>query len=92
MDTPHPNGSPTNNPYLNLGTNEFKGDFSTTTNDQSNKLLARTGSLSGHPSKQQPRSMLLDLVSLPQPPYPLHCAIGKDKRGYKGLIVARAPA
>ncbi|KAG8313091.1 hypothetical protein J6590_010185 [Homalodisca vitripennis] len=27
-------------------------------------LLARTGSPSGHPSKQQPRSTLLDLVIL----------------------------
>ncbi|KAG8245990.1 hypothetical protein J6590_097467 [Homalodisca vitripennis] len=27
-------------------------------------LLARTGSLSGHPSKQQPRSTLLDSVTL----------------------------
>ncbi|KAG8284167.1 hypothetical protein J6590_003860 [Homalodisca vitripennis] len=37
-----------------------KGDFRTTTNGRAGGLLGRTGSLSGHPSKQQPRSMLLD--------------------------------
>ncbi|KAG8315757.1 hypothetical protein J6590_065527 [Homalodisca vitripennis] len=37
-------------PTLNLGTNG-KGDFRTTTNDRAGGLLARTGSLSGHPSK-----------------------------------------
>ncbi|KAG8246690.1 hypothetical protein J6590_078628 [Homalodisca vitripennis] len=31
-------------------------------NDQAGELLARTGSLSGHPSKQQPRSTLLDPI------------------------------
>ncbi|KAG8331418.1 hypothetical protein J6590_042185 [Homalodisca vitripennis] len=40
------------------------GDFRTTTNGRANGLLARTGSLSGHPSKQQPRSALLDPVIL----------------------------
>ncbi|KAG8261766.1 hypothetical protein J6590_066297 [Homalodisca vitripennis] len=45
-------------------------------------LLARTGSLSGHPSKQQPRSTLLDLVIL------LHYAIGhwfRVSRGSRGV-------
>ncbi|KAG8260397.1 hypothetical protein J6590_098032 [Homalodisca vitripennis] len=32
------------------------GDFRTTNNGRAGGLLARTGSLSGHPSKQQPRS------------------------------------
>ncbi|KAG8308910.1 hypothetical protein J6590_098384, partial [Homalodisca vitripennis] len=41
---------------------QFKGDFPTTTNGRAGGLLARTGSLSGHPSKQQPRSTLLDPV------------------------------
>ncbi|KAG8318280.1 hypothetical protein J6590_006593 [Homalodisca vitripennis] len=37
-------------------------DFRTTTNGRAGGLLARTGSLSGHSSKQQPRSTaLLDL-------------------------------
>ncbi|KAG8286262.1 hypothetical protein J6590_063936 [Homalodisca vitripennis] len=45
---------------LNLGTKGLKGDFRTTTNGRADGLLARTGSLSGHPSKQQPRSTLLD--------------------------------
>ncbi|KAG8318248.1 hypothetical protein J6590_006562 [Homalodisca vitripennis] len=34
----------------------LKGDFRTTTNGQVGGLLARAGSLSGHPSKQQQRS------------------------------------
>ncbi|KAG8326052.1 hypothetical protein J6590_051384 [Homalodisca vitripennis] len=38
-------------------------DFRTTTNGRSGGLLARTGSLSGHPSEQQPRSTLLDPLS-----------------------------
>ncbi|KAG8247623.1 hypothetical protein J6590_057193 [Homalodisca vitripennis] len=33
----------------------FKGDFRTTTNDQKAGCLQGTGSLRGHPSKQQPR-------------------------------------
>ncbi|KAG8299400.1 hypothetical protein J6590_102023 [Homalodisca vitripennis] len=45
-------------------TNGFKGDIRTTTNSRAGGLLARTGSLSGHPSKQQPRSTMLDLVIL----------------------------
>ncbi|KAG8320295.1 hypothetical protein J6590_071546 [Homalodisca vitripennis] len=43
---------------------KLKFDFRTTTNDRAGGLLARTGSLSGHPSKQQPHSALLDLVIL----------------------------
>ncbi|KAG8302346.1 hypothetical protein J6590_034659 [Homalodisca vitripennis] len=39
----------------------FIGDFRTTTNDRAGGPLARTGTLSGHLSKQQPRSSLLDL-------------------------------
>ncbi|KAG8268437.1 Zinc finger, CCHC domain-containing protein [Homalodisca vitripennis] len=39
---------------------KLKGDLRTTTNGRIGWLLARTGSLSGHPSKQQPRSTLLD--------------------------------
>ncbi|KAG8292186.1 hypothetical protein J6590_045857 [Homalodisca vitripennis] len=38
--------------------------------------LARRGSLRGHPSKQQPRSTLLDSVVSRKPSYPLLCAIG----------------
>ncbi|KAG8278320.1 hypothetical protein J6590_023769 [Homalodisca vitripennis] len=49
---------------LNLGTNN--GSKVTceppTTNGRAGGMLARTGSLSGHPSKQQPRSTLLDPV------------------------------
>ncbi|KAG8334691.1 hypothetical protein J6590_084630, partial [Homalodisca vitripennis] len=37
------------------------GDFRTTTNGRAGRLLARTGSFSGHLSKQQPRLALLDL-------------------------------
>ncbi|KAG8272605.1 hypothetical protein J6590_037899 [Homalodisca vitripennis] len=53
-------------PSLNtsLGDQRLKGDFRTTTNARPGGLFARTGSLSGHPSKQQPRSMLLDPVIL----------------------------
>ncbi|KAG8255235.1 hypothetical protein J6590_065955 [Homalodisca vitripennis] len=39
----------------------LKMNFRTTTNGRAGGVLARTGSLSGHPSKQQPRSTLLDL-------------------------------
>ncbi|KAG8286728.1 hypothetical protein J6590_053685 [Homalodisca vitripennis] len=46
------------------GDQRLKGDFRTTTNDWAGGLLARTGSLSGYPSKQQPRSTLLDPVIL----------------------------
>ncbi|KAG8269589.1 hypothetical protein J6590_104414 [Homalodisca vitripennis] len=45
---------------LNLGTSGLKVTR-ITTNGRAGGLLARTGSLSGHPSKQQPRSTLLDL-------------------------------
>ncbi|KAG8278796.1 hypothetical protein J6590_011194 [Homalodisca vitripennis] len=38
--------------------------FKTTSNGRAGGLLGRTGSLSGHPSKQQPRSTLLDPVIL----------------------------
>ncbi|KAG8267932.1 hypothetical protein J6590_039316 [Homalodisca vitripennis] len=41
-------------------TQRLKGDFPTTTNGRAGGLLARTGSLSGHPYKQQPHSTLLD--------------------------------
>ncbi|KAG8320709.1 hypothetical protein J6590_062600 [Homalodisca vitripennis] len=37
----------------------LKGDFRTTTSGRAGGLLARTGSLSGHSSKQQPRSTLI---------------------------------
>ncbi|KAG8299514.1 hypothetical protein J6590_099137 [Homalodisca vitripennis] len=47
-------------PSLTPGDQRLKGDFRTTTNGQASGLLARTGSFSDHPSKQQPRSMLLD--------------------------------
>ncbi|KAG8337298.1 hypothetical protein J6590_026263 [Homalodisca vitripennis] len=46
------------------GDQRLKDDFRTTTNGRVGELLARTGSLSGHPSKQQPRLTLLDLVIL----------------------------
>ncbi|KAG8336831.1 hypothetical protein J6590_037046 [Homalodisca vitripennis] len=45
---------------LNLGTNGLK----VTSEPPPRRLLTRTGSLSGHPSKQQPRSTLLDPVTL----------------------------
>ncbi|KAG8327726.1 hypothetical protein J6590_012774 [Homalodisca vitripennis] len=44
------------------GNQRLKGNFRTTTNGRAGGLLARTGSPSGHPSKQHPRSTLLDLV------------------------------
>ncbi|KAG8263154.1 hypothetical protein J6590_039423 [Homalodisca vitripennis] len=44
-------------PFYSLRT-----DFRTTANGQNGGLCARTGSLSGHPSKQQPRSTLLESV------------------------------
>ncbi|KAG8263576.1 Eukaryotic translation initiation factor 2-alpha kinase 3 [Homalodisca vitripennis] len=37
------------------GDQRLKSDFQTTTNGRADGLLARTGSLSGHPYKQQPR-------------------------------------
>ncbi|KAG8316481.1 hypothetical protein J6590_049605 [Homalodisca vitripennis] len=43
--------------------NSLKGDFRTTTNGRAGGLLARTGSLSGHPAKQQPRSTLMIWLS-----------------------------
>ncbi|KAG8306246.1 hypothetical protein J6590_051590 [Homalodisca vitripennis] len=43
-----------------FGDQRLKGDFRTITNDRAGGLLARAGSLSGHPTKQHPRSMLLD--------------------------------
>ncbi|KAG8272707.1 hypothetical protein J6590_036581 [Homalodisca vitripennis] len=49
---------------LNLRTNGLKDDFRITTKGRAGGLLARSGSLSGHSSKQQPRSTLLDLVIL----------------------------
>ncbi|KAG8301456.1 hypothetical protein J6590_053529 [Homalodisca vitripennis] len=42
----------------------LEDDFQTTTNGRAGDLLARTGTLSGHPSKQQPRSTLPDLFIL----------------------------
>ncbi|KAG8327083.1 hypothetical protein J6590_026415 [Homalodisca vitripennis] len=50
--------------WHNLESNEEPGnDFQTTTNDGTGGLLAGTGSLSGHSSKQQPRLTLLDSVN-----------------------------
>ncbi|KAG8260128.1 hypothetical protein J6590_103806 [Homalodisca vitripennis] len=46
------------------GDQRKNGDFRTTTKGRAGGLLARTGSLSGHPSKQQPRSTLLDPIFL----------------------------
>ncbi|KAG8328742.1 hypothetical protein J6590_102676 [Homalodisca vitripennis] len=46
------------------GDQRLKGILSTTTNGRAGGLLVRTGSLSGHPSKQQLRSTLLHLVIL----------------------------
>ncbi|KAG8268695.1 hypothetical protein J6590_021515 [Homalodisca vitripennis] len=46
------------------GDQRLKGDFRTTVNGRAGGLFARAGSLSGHPSKQQPRLTLLDLVTL----------------------------
>ncbi|KAG8253119.1 hypothetical protein J6590_041901 [Homalodisca vitripennis] len=42
----------------------YAGNLRTTTNGRVGWLLSRTGSLSGHPSKQQPRLKLLDPISL----------------------------
>ncbi|KAG8319341.1 hypothetical protein J6590_093966 [Homalodisca vitripennis] len=42
----------------------LKDDFRTTTNGLAGGLLARTGSLSAHPFKQQPRSTILHPVIL----------------------------
>ncbi|KAG8319487.1 hypothetical protein J6590_091023, partial [Homalodisca vitripennis] len=42
------------------------------------ELLARTGSLSGHPSKQQLRLTLIDPVTMRQPLYPLNYATGNQ--------------
>ncbi|KAG8267056.1 hypothetical protein J6590_059097 [Homalodisca vitripennis] len=53
-----------------LGVPQRFGDYRTITNGQAGGLLTRTGSFSGHPSKQQPSSMLFDLVILRQPLYP----------------------
>ncbi|KAG8267091.1 hypothetical protein J6590_059134 [Homalodisca vitripennis] len=47
------------------GHQRIKDDFRiTTTNGRGGGLLARTGSLSSHPSKQQPRSTLRCLIVL----------------------------
>ncbi|KAG8245933.1 hypothetical protein J6590_096258 [Homalodisca vitripennis] len=45
--------------YLKSKDGLFRGDFRTTTNGRAGGLLARTGSLSGLSSKQQPRSTSL---------------------------------
>ncbi|KAG8282636.1 hypothetical protein J6590_031886 [Homalodisca vitripennis] len=50
-------------PFLTPGDQRLKGDFRTTANDRAGGLLARTGSLSGHSSKQQPRSRFLIRLS-----------------------------
>ncbi|KAG8299696.1 hypothetical protein J6590_094464 [Homalodisca vitripennis] len=42
----------------------LKGDFRNTTNGRVGGLLGNTGSLSGHPPKQQQRLALLDPVIL----------------------------
>ncbi|KAG8257892.1 hypothetical protein J6590_040802 [Homalodisca vitripennis] len=46
------------------GDQRLKGDFRITTNGRTDGLLARIGSVTGHPSKQQPCSTLLDSVVL----------------------------
>ncbi|KAG8253331.1 hypothetical protein J6590_036853 [Homalodisca vitripennis] len=51
---------------------QLKDYFRTTTTGRAGGVLARTGSLSGHPSKQQPRPTL----------YPLHYGIYKVLRNY----------
>ncbi|KAG8279606.1 hypothetical protein J6590_100999 [Homalodisca vitripennis] len=53
---------------FNLGYQWLKCDFRTTTNGRAGGLPARTGSLSGNPSKQQPRSTLLDSSLASEPP------------------------
>ncbi|KAG8318964.1 hypothetical protein J6590_101730, partial [Homalodisca vitripennis] len=50
---------------LNLGSNGLKDDFRTTTNGRADGLLARTGSLSGHPTQQQPQSTYLAITAVP---------------------------
>ncbi|KAG8246866.1 hypothetical protein J6590_075243 [Homalodisca vitripennis] len=51
-------------PLKHLSMNQrLKGDFRTIKNGRAGRLLARTGSLSGHPSKQQPRSTVPDSVT-----------------------------
>ncbi|KAG8317097.1 hypothetical protein J6590_032781 [Homalodisca vitripennis] len=42
------------------GEQRLKGDFRITTKGRADGLLARTGSLNGHPSKQQPRSTIVN--------------------------------
>ncbi|KAG8314059.1 hypothetical protein J6590_101233 [Homalodisca vitripennis] len=56
--------TPAKKPFCNTspGVQRLNGDIQTITNGRASGLLARTGSLSGHPSKQQPRSTLLDSV------------------------------
>ncbi|KAG8283304.1 hypothetical protein J6590_021204 [Homalodisca vitripennis] len=56
-------------------------DFRTNTNGRAAGLLAMTGYLSGYPSKQQPRSTLLDPVILLYL-YPLHYAIRQQQEYY----------
>ncbi|KAG8293276.1 hypothetical protein J6590_020879 [Homalodisca vitripennis] len=46
------------------GDQRLKGDFRINTNSRTGGLLARTGLLSGYPTKQQPSSTLIDLVIL----------------------------
>ncbi|KAG8258593.1 hypothetical protein J6590_027686 [Homalodisca vitripennis] len=54
------------------------GDQPTTTNGRAGRLPTRTGSLSGHPSKQQALSTLLHSVILRYPSYRPYYAIGID--------------
>ncbi|KAG8286816.1 hypothetical protein J6590_051806 [Homalodisca vitripennis] len=50
---------------FNLGpTQPLKGDFRTNTNGWAGVMFARTGSLSGHPSKQQPRHFVCQVLIL----------------------------
>ncbi|KAG8272076.1 hypothetical protein J6590_050027 [Homalodisca vitripennis] len=53
------------------GDQRLKCGFRASTNGRAGELLARTGSLSGHPSKQQPRSTLTNSAILRQLSYQL---------------------
>ncbi|KAG8329438.1 hypothetical protein J6590_085976 [Homalodisca vitripennis] len=60
----HPSNTVGHQGTEKIGDQRLEDDFRTTTNGRAGGLLARTGPLSGHPSKQQPRSTVLDLVIL----------------------------
>ncbi|KAG8258557.1 hypothetical protein J6590_029190 [Homalodisca vitripennis] len=60
-----------------------RSDFRTTTNGRAGRLLARTGSLTGHPSKQQPHSTLLN------PDAPVMCVTKVRAKQKKRVCIVR---